>query len=430
MKHLTRTALLAIAAMALVANPINAQSRNGSGSRSSSSQTRSSSSSSSRSSYSSPSRSGSSSSNSRSSYSRSSSYNRSSSPSRSSASPSRSSASPSRSSASPSRSSASPRHSSASPSRSYASPSRSGSSSSSRSSYGRSSSQPHSYAEPSRRTITPPSRNQAVAPYRSSSSRNTNMRNGAAINHDGRHAGPRVAPRDRRPLPPARPAHFYDRGHHYFGHRVSYLPPHYRRYDYWGRPYYLCDGVWYRLYGTTYYVCRPPFGYSFAAALIGDVVYSACRIAYYNDIYRTYNLIDDNARTIAEQNRTIAANNAVIASQNSEMALNSQRAEAAYLTASSLGLVQSYADASTEYFYDDGVFCIRTSDGKYQVIVPPAGALIQKLPDDYDVVTLNGNEYYKVDDTIFEMTVIDGTPYFQVLGQLTGEMAARYDLNK
>ena len=49
-------------------------------------------------------------------------------------------------------------------------------------------------------------------------------------------------------------------------------------------------------------------------------------------------------------------------------------------------------------------------------------ALIKALPDDYDTVVLaDGNEYYRVDDTIYRMTVTDGVPYFEVLGQVQSE---------
>ena len=61
-------------------------------------------------------------------------------------------------------------------------------------------------------------------------------------------------------------------------------------------------------------------------------------------------------------------------------------------------------------------------------IVPPAGALVKELPDDYDVITLGDEEYYKVDDTVYKLSIIDGTPYFEVLGQLTGSLAQKYDL--
>ena len=36
-------------------------------------------------------------------------------------------------------------------------------------------------------------------------------------------------------------------------------------------------------------------------------------------------------------------------------------------------------------------------------------------------VLADGNEYYRVDDTIYRMTVTDGVPYFEVLGQVQSE---------
>ena len=131
------------------------------------------------------------------------------------------------------------------------------------------------------------------------------------------------------------------------------------------------------------------------------------------------NTINDNARTIQEQNSTIAANNALIAQQNANIAMNSSMAAASGSLAQSLGLVQSYANAGGEYFYNDGVFYTKGADGQYVVIVPPAGAIVDKLPDDFEVVELGGGTYYKVDDTIYRMIVsADGDACFEVLGQL------------
>jgi hypothetical protein len=98
--------------------------------------------------------------------------------------------------------------------------------------------------------------------------------------------------------------------------------------------------------------------------------------------------------------------------------MNAANASAASANADKLGLVQSYADASSEYFYQDGIFYSKAADGEYKVIVPPAGALVDSLPDDYEMVTLDGNEYYKVDDTVYKVVLNDGKPYFEVMGQL------------
>ena len=259
-----------------------------------------------------------------------------------------------------------------------------------------------------------------------------NFEGGREPHHIQMHPGPghnmeRIPPRHRDPMPFGRAVRFWDGGRHYFGYRVSYLPSRYTRVDYWGVPYDLLDGIYYRYYRGHYYVSRPPFGVV-VDAVLDNILYSVCNFAYYYDVYNTYRTINDNARTIASQNETIAANNATIARQNADIALNSDRAAKSSKEADRLGLVQSYADAGTEYFYQDGVFFIKDKNGKYVTIVPPAGALVRELPDDYDTITLDGEEYYKVDDTVYKLSIIDGSPYFEVLGQLTGPLAQQYDL--
>ena len=227
-----------------------------------------------------------------------------------------------------------------------------------------------------------------------------------------------------------RPGRFYSRDPHYFGYRVRYLP-RYRKVRYWGIDYYFYNDIWYRWWDGVYVISRPPYGISFAYDLYRlelDVI----RFSYYNRVWRSYETINDNYLTILDQNRIIAQNNETIAQQNATIAaqqnvqanqptvdMNTLRSLASYNLATELGLIQSYAAADVEYFYDDGVFFVKGKDGKYRTILPPAGALIKALPDDYHTVTLaDGNEYYRVDDTIYRMTVSDGVPYFEVLGQI------------
>ncbi len=153
--------------------------------------------------------------------------------------------------------------------------------------------------------------------------------------------------------------------------------------------------------------------------MIADMAWTAVRLQYYYTVANTYSQINDNNRYIAEQNAIIARNNATIAAQNQTIAANQQLASQAYGLANELGLVQSYAAAGSDYFYQDGIFYIKDSAGEYKVIVPPAGALVETLPEDYDMVTLkDNNEYYKVDDTVYRITISDGKPLFEVLGQL------------
>lgn len=224
---------------------------------------------------------------------------------------------------------------------------------------------------------------------------------------------------------------FYARGPRHYGRIIEVLPS-YTRARYWGIDYYLYGGVYYRRLGTSYYITRPPFGVLFDRALY-ELELVACNFAFVNTVYNTYTTIDANYATIQEQNKIIAENNALIASQQATIAaqqemLNSSRnlASASASLAQKLGLVQSYAAAGTEYFYDDGVFFTTGANDQYLVIVPPAGALVKNLPDDYEVITLDGVEYYRVDDTVYKMTVSEGTPYFEVIGQMPSQMAAKY----
>jgi len=228
----------------------------------------------------------------------------------------------------------------------------------------------------------------------------------------------RPHPHDRDFIVYDRPSHFWSRHDHCYGHRVKILPSHVRRHIHHGITYYCYDDIWYRPFGGYYVVCRPPFGTVLAANLIADMAWATVRLSYYYTAVNTYNQINENNEYIARQNEIIAQNNAIIAAQNQTISMNGQLASQAYTLANELGLVQSYADAGSNYFYQDGVFYTKDAKGEYKVIVPPAGALVETLPEDYDIVTLNGDDYYKVDDTVYRVSISEGKPYFEVLGQL------------
>jgi len=71
-----------------------------------------------------------------------------------------------------------------------------------------------------------------------------------------------------------------------------------------------------------------------------------------------------------------------------------------------------------DYFYEDGVFYVITDYGTYYEIDPPAGALIDRLPEDLRKVRIDGREYYRYEDTVYRLVVVEGIPYFEVLGQM------------
>lgn len=237
----------------------------------------------------------------------------------------------------------------------------------------------------------------------------------------------RIPPRDRDFMHYDRPGHFYDHHHpHCFGFRVEVLPPRYKVVRYFGIDYYIYNDVYYRPYRDHYIVCRPPFGVTIARSVV-DISFSTVNFAYYSNVYRTFGAIDANNRYIDQQNRIIAQNNATIMAQNRAIAMNPNSALSSYEIANRLGLVQSYAYADRNYFYQDGVFYIVNAGGQYQVIVPPAGALVQNLPEDYDIITLGGVQYYRVDDTVYRLTLVSGSPYLEVLGQMYGQLARDYN---
>ena len=237
----------------------------------------------------------------------------------------------------------------------------------------------------------------------------------------------RIPPRDRDFMHYDRPGHFYDHHHpHCFGFRVEVLPPRYNVVRYFGIDYYIYNDVYYRPYRGHYIVCRPPFGVTIARSVV-DISFATVNFAYYSNVYRTFGAIDANNSYIDQQNRIIAQNNATIMAQNRAIAMNPTSALSSYEIANRLGLVQSYAYADRNYFYQDGVFYIVNAGGQYQVIVPPAGALVQNLPEDYDIITLGGVQYYRVDDTVYRLTLVSGSPYLEVLGQMYGQLARDYN---
>ena len=244
---------------------------------------------------------------------------------------------------------------------------------------------------------------------------------------DDRHNMYRIPPRQREPMPWDRPGYFWGDHPHYYGYRIHTLPPSWRRISHWGIDYYYYNGIYYRPFGGSYVVCRPPFGTPLERA-IDRAILRAIRFAYYYDTYRTYESVFDYYNVIARQNLIIAQQNARIIARNSNYAINSNRALSAYELANRLGLVQSYAYANADYFYQDGVFYSVSASGVYTTIVPPAGALVTSLPDDYEIIVMDGIEYYMVDNTVFRTTVFEGEPYLEVLGQMYGNLYNQYNV--
>lgn len=226
--------------------------------------------------------------------------------------------------------------------------------------------------------------------------------------------------------------HYYDPGNHYFGYRVMRIPSRAYRITYHNHVYYCYNGIYYTPYGSYYRVCRPPFETVLEYEIGRALNMYRCKFGYYysqqrvyDAVYRNNKYIDEQYEIIARNNELIAQQNAMIAKQNALIeygaAANSNGkllASQAYQSAQTNGLYQSYANANADYYYQDGVFYLM-NNGKYQVIVPPAGALVEYIPEDYTVITLrDGTPAYRVDDTVYKVTVKEGIAYFEVMGQM------------
>lgn len=253
----------------------------------------------------------------------------------------------------------------------------------------------------------------------------------------------RVCPWDKPCIKYTYACHYFHPGFHYFGYRVKKLPPLAYRIIHHHHHYYCHQGIYYRYINGYYRVCRPPYTTVLALEKMRELELMQVRIRYYNEIDRQYKAINENNKYIVEQNATIAKNNAIIAEQQRIIAENQAKiamqnshlstapviagttmdnrylAAKAFETAEAAGLVQNFAAAGMNYYYQDGIFYI-IEDNQYKVIIPPAGALVECLPEDYNIVTLAGEEYYEVDNTVYKVTNLDGTAYFEVVGQIEG----------
>ena len=134
---------------------------------------------------------------------------------------------------------------------------------------------------------------------------------------------------------------------------------------------------------------RPPRGSHYRASVIGALITIAHINALNNAIHR------------AERAARLASRYAVV--------INTSYTPRTYAT-----IVEAMND-DIDYYYKDGVFYIIGADGDYYVIEPPIGALVEEIPADFERVVIDDEILYKVDDTLYKVTVIDGVPYFEVV---------------
>ncbi len=212
------------------------------------------------------------------------------------------------------------------------------------------------------------------------------------------------------------PAAHWENADHYYGYKVKSLSGRTEKVEKGDNVYYCSNNIWYRPYNAAYVVSRPPVGTPLAADPVADLKLEPVTVLYFNTVANAYNQISEKNKYIAQQNAAIARKNATIANQDLAIAQTQSKASAAYGQAGQLGLIQNFGDATVTYYYQDGVFYTTDDEGKYVVTAPPAGAIVESIPEDYEAVMLKGRMYYSVDNTIYRLITNGGKPYLEVLG--------------
>ena len=148
----------------------------------------------------------------------------------------------------------------------------------------------------------------------------------------------------------------YHHADHYFGHFINSLPRGYHSRRYNKIRYYYYDGIYYRRVNGYYCICRPPFGVRIAMSLFGYAPTAVWFSPYAPVVYN-------------------------------------------------------------DCYCFDGVF-YRLRGRYYHVIEPPIGAIIPQIPSDYEVVMMDGETCYRVEDTLYKMVVLSGRICFEVIANL------------
>jgi len=138
---------------------------------------------------------------------------------------------------------------------------------------------------------------------------------------------------------------------------VHVLPVGYRSYRYGGVSYSFHNGYYYRYYGGTYMICRPPVGFVITAVSL----------------------------------RTVSLTPVIF--------------------------TPAIMYAQPQYYYSQGTYYVKSYPNQYRVMSPPIGAQVPYIPEDCEEFILYGVTYYKVDDTYYTPVFVNGRIMFEVVGK-------------
>ena len=219
----------------------------------------------------------------------------------------------------------------------------------------------------------PPSDNRQQVPSNRQQAPSNNRQQTPSTNRQQVPSHHRPAPPSNRPNPPSsnRQSHstyrpsFHGTSYthrtvvrHHAPRTVYVLPVGYRPYRYMGVSYSFYNGFYYRPYSGAYIMCRPPAGFVITAVALRTVVLSPVIFNPTVVVYR-----------------------------------------------------------QPQYYYSQGTFYVRKSSTEYRVVGPPIGAMVYEIPYDYEEFILDGQTYYKVDDTYYAPVFVDGDWMYEVVGK-------------
>ncbi|WP_273444889.1 DUF6515 family protein [Neolewinella agarilytica] len=71
---------------------------------------------------------------------------------------------------------------------------------------------------------------------------------------------------------------------------------------------------------------------------------------------------------------------------------------------------------NNRYYLYQGIYYLPVGSDVYEVVDAPVGAIIDRLPDDYETVELDGKVYYRLNETYYKAVLeANGNVVYEVI---------------
>ncbi|HEY5393476.1 MAG TPA: DUF6515 family protein [Hanamia sp.] len=203
------------------------------------------------------------------------------------------------------------------------------------------------------------------------------------------------------------------------GPRYTVIPHSFISIRFGGNPYYYNHGYYYGYYGGYYQPIFPPFGLQIGILPFGysTLYYGGMPFYYYNGIYyRQYN----NSYQVVD-----APMGAIVSSLPQGIRSVNINGEQMYELNGTFYKAETDANGNTVYevIGKNGVINNTNSDNQVQQVAPQddgtqIGDILNSLPDNSKIVTVNGQELYETPDNIYlQKLENDGNVQYKVVGK-------------